>query len=79
MSVPSTHHMELIDGEGKCSCPMFSGMNIPDGFCDKPAYGTVEDRTRYRGHVPGLACYRHGGPAYNAEKRLLANVREFGT
>lgn len=70
-------HRELDEsGVGKCSVPMFSGMGLPAGFCDEPAYGTRPacktyhdsiGRERrmdglYEGYVPALACPAHGGP-----------------
>ena len=58
----SKHHLELENGEGKCSVPMWRG-GIPAGFCDKPAYGEQEaGQDRYKGYCGGLACYGHGGP-----------------
>lgn len=77
MSRTSKHHHELINGEGKCSVPMWMG-GCPSGFCDKPAYGKqlpspvyrdawTGERFRqdgkYTGLVMGLACPGHGGPA----------------
>ena len=60
----SEHHMKLTDGKGKCSVPMWCYPGIPAGFCDADAFGkpTEEGRHRYPHHVPGLACYEHGGP-----------------
>jgi len=59
-------HMELTDGVGKCSVPMWCN-GLPAGFCDEPAYGepTKDGKLRYSGYVPGLACYSHGGPKIN--------------
>lgn len=55
-------HMELTDGVGKCSVPMWIA-GLPAGFCDGAAYGEPEGRfNSYDGYVPGLACYSHGGP-----------------
>lgn len=76
MAVCSNHHLELRDGIGKCSVPMWSN-GSPSGFCDRPAFGerpasrqfwsysqqrSVREDGRYDGHVPGLACAAHGGP-----------------
>ena len=73
----SKHHEELTDGVGKCSVPMWSGMGLPAGFCDKEAYGKQVPSETYRaawsgelrrvdgkydGFVPALACPDHGGP-----------------
>jgi hypothetical protein len=74
----STHHLETDDmGHGRCSVPMRMG-GLPSGFCDAPAFGAppptrwvwnyaqrqeVRADGRYSGHVPGLACPAHGGPA----------------
>ena len=69
------YHEELINGEGKCSVPMWC-MGGPAGFCDNPAYGFQlsykqfkrNDGTWFRtdggydGYVPALACPAHGGP-----------------
>ena len=41
MSQLSTHHQELVNGEGRCSVPMWM-MGIPSGFCDALAYGKEE-------------------------------------
>lgn len=69
----SEHHHKLTDGVGKCSVPMWRN-GLPDGFCNKPAYGPQEEDQRrhgnYRsydgkwmpGYCSGLACYEHGGP-----------------
>lgn len=61
-------HLELVDGKGKCSVPMWR-MVIPAGFCNEPAYGRPPQKgsSNYwdRGdfiYVPGLACPGHGGP-----------------
>lgn len=74
----SAHHQHVDDsGAGRCSVPMFSGYGGDAGFCDRPAYGERpegkthrrwdgfewRDDGRYAGHVPGLACVAHGGPA----------------
>ena len=71
------HHHELTDGVGKCSVPMWSGLGVPAGFCDKPAFGKQVPCKMYRdaytgelcrfdgkrsGYIPGLACPAHGGP-----------------
>ena len=57
-------HMELTDGVGKCSKPMWDGWGMPTGFCDEPAYGpqTPEGKRRYKRYVSSLACLAHGGP-----------------
>lgn len=69
------HHKELINGEGKCSVPMWC-YGLPAGFCDRDAFwyqlpGRVfRDRFgerfredgKYAGYVPALACPNHGGP-----------------
>jgi hypothetical protein len=77
MSCLSPHHEQLNElGEGCCSVPMWWGMGMAAGFCDRPAYGKrPEGRTHtrwdgfewrddglYTGYVPGLACPIHGGP-----------------
>ena len=60
---PTSHHIELVNGVGKCSVPMWC-MGMPAGFCDAPAYGNPErGQRRYDGFVPALACHAHGGPA----------------
>jgi hypothetical protein len=53
--------MVLTNGVGKCSKPMWSGMGMPNGFCDEPAYG---EQNPILPHVycGGLACPHHGGP-----------------
>ena len=63
----SKHHFELINGQGKCSVPMWRN-GMPAGFCDADAFGTPtnEGETRYSRYVPGLACYTHGGPKSKA-------------
>jgi hypothetical protein len=76
MARMAEHHQHLgPDGVGRCSVPMWSG-GLPDGFCDRDAYGrpppsdTYRDRDgvvrrfdgRYSGYVPALACPAHGGP-----------------
>jgi hypothetical protein len=73
----STRHHELTEGVGKCSVPMWMG-GLPAGFCDRPAFGNRKrhmifkdawtgerfaDDGGYVGHVPGLCCEMHGGPA----------------
>ena len=79
----SKWHMELNEnGEGKCSVPMWS-MGVPAGFCDSISYGYRSKSKEYRnaytgklirfdgkysGHVPGLACFYHGGPQYRYHK-----------
>lgn len=78
----SEQHVKLGEnGEGLCSVPMWQN-GIPAGFCDKVAYGkpttskTFRDRDgklrridgKYNGHVPGLACQAHGGPAHRLHK-----------
>lgn len=60
MSSLSKHHVELTNGVGKCSKPMWQG-GLPAGFCDDPAYGRSNSR-KYSGYVPALACPNHGGP-----------------
>ena len=70
------NHKDLINGVGKCSVPMWMN-GCPAGFCDEPAYGERPDCKgwlnqytkewhredgKYSGYVPGLACYKHGGP-----------------
>lgn len=56
-------HKKLMDGKGLCSVPMWMD-GVPAGFCDAAAYGkpTPENRFRYEGYVPFLACPGHGGP-----------------
>lgn len=64
-------HLELVDGEGCCSVPMWSN-GCPAGFCEEPAYGyQVPNQTVYgkwvsgkfySGYCSGLACPAHGGP-----------------
>lgn len=56
-------HLELTDGVGRCSVPMWRN-GLPAGFCNELAYGepTPEGKLRYTGYVPGLACFGHGGP-----------------
>jgi len=71
MASMNKHHQEMIDGEGKCSVPMWCN-GLPAGFCDAPAYGKQEQRQRRYGnwergywrpaYAPALACYNHGGP-----------------
>lgn len=77
MGRTSKRHHQLLNGEGKCSVPMWCG-GMPAGFCDEPAYGKqtkyeyyrdpyTGERVRYDGKysgiVTGLACHGHGGPA----------------
>lgn len=77
MACTLEHHHKLTNGVGKCSVPMWCA-GIPDGFCDKPAYGERPPGSqwrnaytgemmrfdgRYNGYVPGLACPGHGGSA----------------
>lgn len=67
----SKRHMELENGEGLCSRPMWCG-GMPAGFCDNPAYGEQEKGQTRSGewlygkfnpsYCAGLACYAHGGP-----------------
>ncbi len=38
MSALAPHHRAKCGVEGKCSAPVFSG-GVPDGFCDRPAWG----------------------------------------
>lgn len=75
MSRTQNHHMETINGVGRCSVPTWCN-GLPAGFCDKEAYGKPEFGEtfrdyygevrridgRYSGFVPGLACPSHGGP-----------------
>jgi len=76
MSRLQPHHCLTATGEaGKCSVPMWCN-GLPDGFCDRPAYGVPlpyryfvsnnGERVRldggYVGYVPALACPAHGGP-----------------
>lgn len=77
MSVCGLYHKQLNEqGVGMCSVPMWNG-GLPDGFCDKPAYGfptpsklfrngftgrMQREDGRYDGYVPFLACEAHGGP-----------------
>lgn len=62
MAILSEHHRQLNEqGVGKCSVPMWSG-GLPDGFCDKDAYGFRRKDAAYDGYVPALACPMHGGP-----------------
>ncbi len=76
MAVCGPKHKELDEkGEGFCSVPMWRD-GIPDGFCDRPAFGKppetewirasdnrlVRADGRYSGYVPFLACPGHGGP-----------------
>lgn len=56
MARHSKHHSELTDGVGKCSVPMWMS-GCPAGFCDKPAFGTLNDQ----GY--DLFCVAHGGPS----------------
>jgi len=71
-------HDAAIDGVlGPCSVPMWL-CGMPAGTCGKDAYGEpppsrmwmnyaagrmMREDLRYDGHVPGLACSVHGGPA----------------
>lgn len=68
MSDHLKHHKELDEkDEGKCSVPMWAG-GLPNGFCDKVAYGFPEGRSGgydLLQHVPFLACHMHGGPKHN--------------
>jgi hypothetical protein len=74
MSTLSECHKKIVNGEGKCSVPMWCG-GMPAGFCDQVAYGYQEkEQTRHgdwigirfrSGYCSGLACYNHGGPAKN--------------
>lgn len=76
MACCSEHHKVLVNGEGKCSKPMWNAYGGEAGFCDEPAYGPQEPgQTRsgeyIRGrwlpsYVPFLACYGHGGPKEKA-------------
>ncbi len=63
MAVCCKHHLELTDGVGRCSVPIWMN-GLPAGFCDEVAYGepTEEGRLKYADHIPGLACVHHGGP-----------------
>ena len=61
MASLSEHHTTLADGVGKCSKPMWSGMGMPAGFCDQPAYGK-QDPMLPHVYCAGLACPEHGGP-----------------
>lgn len=68
-------HQTLVNGEGKCSVPMWDGYGMPADFCNRPAYGERadwhRDLYRHRAHVPALACDWHGGPkakSTNAEE-----------
>ena len=54
-------HLELTNGKGRCSVPMWSN-GMPAGFCDNDAFGKPSMNGRYEGYVPGLACFAHGGP-----------------
>lgn len=72
----SKYHEKLIDGQGRCSVPMWMN-GLPAGFCDKAAFGfrpesdqfktaygeIVRHDGRYSGYIPGLACTGHGGPS----------------
>ncbi len=64
MAVCCEAHKKLINGKGKCSVPLWRYPGVPAGFCDKDAFGeqTQEGKLRYKGYVPYLACYGHGGP-----------------
>ncbi|MCK5615054.1 hypothetical protein KAR91_75020 [Candidatus Pacearchaeota archaeon] len=76
MSDHLKHHKELDEkGEGKCSVPMWAG-GLPNGFCDKVAYGFPEGRNGgydLLQHVPFLACHMHGGPKH--KKRVAQKQR----
>lgn len=77
MATLSEHHKVLTNGEGKCSVPMWDGMGMPNGFCDRPAFGNYIPGQTFRdgytgelrrldgkfcGYAPALACAIHGGP-----------------
>lgn len=75
---PSEKHLHLDDrGNGWCSAPKQTH-GMPNGFCDHPAYGeqTTEGTLNYKGHVPGLACAKHGGPTIEeAYESAITEVR----
>ncbi len=94
MAAALEHHLKLVNGEGKCSKPMWDGYGGPAGFCDEPAFGPPGDNDRagywddgrfFRHYIPGLACYRHGGPkelnaqAHGSERSELPVERLVGT
>lgn len=67
----SEYHKKLgPDGVGQCSVPTWDEKGN-ECFCEAPAYGfqTEEGMRRYRGYVPFLACWHHGGP-----KRPVAGI-----
>lgn len=59
----SERHRKLDEnGVGLCSVPMWKN-GVPDGFCDREAYGFPSEEARLERYIPGLACGFHGGPA----------------
>jgi hypothetical protein len=78
MACCGTRHRALDEsGRGLCSVPMWNGFGHEAGFCDEEAYGRrpeckiyqnawtgepFREDGKFSGYVPGLACYRHGGP-----------------
>jgi hypothetical protein len=69
------NHVQLIDGVGCCSVPMWS-CGVPAGFCDNPAYGERINKRAWDGYCPALACVAHGGPTRDAVKGILGENRE---
>lgn len=61
MACMSKRHIELVDGVGCCSAPMWSN-SCPAGFCEEPAYGYQE---------PGQTVYGTWGPGFNSEGRWM--------
>jgi hypothetical protein len=89
----SKHLLELKNGVGLCSVPMWRG-GYPAGCCCKPAYGeqkpcetyerldgtTARRDGGYDGYVPDLACVKHGGPTKEESLNLCQFcANEFAT
>jgi hypothetical protein len=76
----SKHHIDLVNGIGKCGVPMWIN-GCPAGFCDQPAWGNQEaNQMRYGswhnskwipGYSSALTCYNHGGPEKQKETNEL--------
>ena len=62
---------------GRCRVPMWSGLGVPSGHCNEPAYGQYIDGPKFRDgwtgelkrldgkrifYASGPCCPRHGGP-----------------
>ncbi len=72
MASTRKEHLELTEGIGKCSVPMWIN-GVPADFCNQDAYGeqTKEYLNSFKysnpeydrpAYAPGLACPGHGGP-----------------